>query len=59
MEKFWKLDQNQRTSMTNRQSQFKDVVMWLEIFLKEGLHGSAKPFRIFYVPAMKTSVGFK
>ena len=28
MEKFSKLDQNQRTNMTNTQSQLKDVVMW-------------------------------
>ena len=57
MEKFSKLDQNQRMSMTNTQSQLKDVVMWLDIFLKEGLHVSPKPFRIFYVQAMKTAVG--
>ena len=57
MEKFLKLDQNQGKSMTNTQSQVKDVVMWLNIFLKEGLHVSLKPFRIFYVPAMKTAVG--
>ena len=44
MEKFSKFDQNQRTSMTNTQSQLKDVVMWLDIFLKEGLHVSPKPF---------------
>ena len=39
MEKFSKLDQNQKTkyvSMTNTQSQLKDVVMLLDIFLKEG-----------------------
>ena len=59
MEKFLKLDQNQKTSMTNTQSQLKDVVMWLDIFLKEGLHVSPKPFRIFYVQAMKTAVGLK
>ena len=57
MEKFSKLDQNQGKSMTNTQSQMKDVVMWLDIFLKEGLHVSPKPFRIFYVEAMKTAVG--
>ena len=57
MEKFSKLDQNQGKSMTNTQSQVKDVVMWLDIFLKEGLHVSPKPFRIFYVQAMKTAVG--
>ena len=57
MEKFSKLDQNQGKSMTNTQSQVKDVVMWLDIFLKEGLHVSPKPFRIFYVEAMKTAVG--
>ena len=27
--------------------------------LKEGLHVSPKPFRIFYVQAMKTAVGFE
>ena len=59
MEKFSKLDQNQRMSMTNTQSQLKDVVMWLDIFLKEGLHVSPKPFRIFYVQATKTAVGLK
>ena len=48
IEKFSKLDQNQGTSMTNTQSQLKDVVMWLDIFLKEDLHVSPKPFRIFY-----------
>ena len=37
----------------------KDVVMWLDIFLKEGLHVSPKPFRIFYVQATKTAVGLK
>ena len=57
MEKFSKLEQNQGKSMTNTQSQVKDVVMWLDIFLKEGLHVSPKPFRIFYVEAMKTAVG--
>ena len=57
MEKFSKLDQNQGKSMTNTQSQVKDVVMWLDIFLKEGLHVSPKPFRIFYVQAIKTAVG--
>ena len=57
MEKFSKLEQNQGKSMTNTQSQVKDVVMWLDIFLKEGLHVSPKPFRIFYVQAMKTAVG--
>ena len=57
MEKFSKLDQNQRTSMTNTQSQLKDKVMWLDIFLKEGLHISPKPFCIFYVQAMATAVG--
>ena len=31
----------------------------LDIFLKEGLHVSPKPFRIFYVQAMKTAVGLK
>ena len=45
--------------MKNMQSQLKDVVMWLDIFLKEGLHVSPKPFRIFYVQAMKTAVGLK
>ena len=29
----------------------------LDIFLKEGLHVLPKPFRIFYVQAMKTAVG--
>ena len=57
MEKFSKLEQNQGKSMTNTQSQVKDVVMWLDIFLKEGLQVSPKPFRIFYVQAMKTAVG--
>ena len=57
MEKFSKLEQNQGKIMTNTQSQVKDVVMWLDIFLKEGLHVSPKPFRIFYVQAMKTAVG--
>ena len=33
-----------------------DVV---DIFLKEGLHVSPKPFRIIYVQAMKTAVGLK
>ena len=51
MEKFSKLDQNQKTSMTNTQSQLKDVVMQLDIFLKEGLHVPPKLFRIFYVQA--------
>ena len=57
MEKFSKLEQNQGKSMTNTQSQVKDVVMWLDIFLKEVLHVSPKPFRIFYVQAIKTAVG--
>ena len=59
MEKFSKLDQNQRASMTNTQPQLKDVVMWLDIFLKVGLHVLPKPFRIFYVEAMKTAVELK
>ena len=59
MEKFSKLDQNQRASMTNAQSQLKHMVMWLDIFLKEGLNVSPKSFRIFYVQAMKTAVGLK
>ena len=45
--------------MTNTQSQLKDKVMWLDIFLKEGLHISPKPFCIFYLQAMKTAVGLK
>ena len=45
--------------ITNTQSQLKDVVMCLDIFLKEGLHVSPKPFRIFYVQVMKTAVGLK
>ena len=59
MEKFSKLDQNQRASMTNAQSQLKHMVMWFDIFLKEGLNVLPKPFRIFYVQAMKTAVGLK
>ena len=59
MEKFSKLDQKQRTSMRNTQSQLKYVVMWLDMFLKEGLLVSPKPLRIFYVQAMKTAVGLK
>ena len=59
MEKSSKLDQNQKTSMTNTQSQLKDVVMWLDIFLKEGLHVSRKLFRVFYMQAMKPAVGLK
>ena len=31
----------------------------LDIFLKEGLHVSPKPFRIFYMQAMKTVSGLK
>ena len=58
MEKFLKLDQNQRASMTNTQSQLKDVVMCLDIFQK-GLHVSPKPFRIFYVQEIKTAIGLK
>ena len=54
-----KLEQNQKTSMTNTQSQLKDVVMWLDIFLKEGRHVSPKPFCIFYVQEIKTAVGLK
>ena len=54
-----KLDQNQRTSMTNKQSQLKDVMMWLDIFLKEGLYVPPKPFCILYVRAMKTAAGLK
>ena len=50
---------NQKTSMTNTQLQLKDVVLWLDIFLKEGLQVSPKPFHIFYVQAMKTAVGLK
>ena len=57
MEKFSKFGQNQKTNMTNTQLQLKDVVMWLDIFLKEGLLVSPKPFRIFYVQAMKTAAG--
>ena len=49
----------ENTSMTNMQSQLKDVVMWLDILLKESLHVSQKPFRIFYVQAMKTAVELK
>ena len=45
--------------MINTQSQLKDVAMWLDIFLKEGLHVSPKAFRIFYVQTMKTAVGLK
>ena len=30
--------------------------MWLDIFLKEGLHVSSKPFLIFYMQAMKSAV---
>ena len=59
MEKSSKLDQNQKTSMTNTQSQLKDVVMWLDIFLKEGLHVSRELFRVFYIQAMKPAVGLK
>ena len=51
--------ENTQLSMANTQSQLKDVVMWLDIFLKEGLHFSPKPFRIFYVQAMTTAVGLK
>ena len=40
MDKFSNLNQNQRMSMTNTQLQLKDVVMRLDIFLKEGLHVS-------------------
>ena len=39
--------------------ELKDVVMWLDIFLKEGLYVSPKPFRVFYVQAMKTVFGLK
>ena len=53
------LDQKLRTSMTNTQSQLKDVVMWLDVFLKEGLHVSPKPFRILRVQEMKTVFGLK
>ena len=53
------LDHNQRASMTNTQSQLKDVVMCLDIFQKKGLHVSPKPFRIFYVQEIKTAVGLK
>ena len=59
MEKFSMLDHNQRASMTNTQSQLKDVVMCLDIFQKKGLHVSPKPFRIFYVQEIKTAVGLK
>ena len=45
--------------MRNTQSLLKDAVMWLDIFLKEGLHVLPKSFRIFYVQAMKTDVGLK
>ena len=34
-------------------------VMWLDIFLKEGLHVLPKPFRIFYLQAMKAAIGLK
>ena len=54
-----KVRPDQRTSITNTQSQLRDVVMWLDIFLKEGLHVSLKAFHIFYVQAMKTAVGLK
>ena len=47
------------TSMTNTQSQLKNVVMWLDIFRKEGLHISPKAFRIFYMQVIKTPVGLK
>ena len=59
MEKFSKLDQNQRKSMTNMQLSLKDVVMWLDIILKEGFHVSPKPFCVFHVQVMKTAVGLK
>ena len=59
MEKFSKFEQKQRTSMTNTQSQLKNVVMWLDIFRKEGLHISPKPFCIFYMQAIKIPVGLK
>ena len=45
--------------MTDTQSQLKDVMMWLDIFLKEGLHVPPKPFCILYVRAMKTAAGLK
>ena len=37
--------------------ELKDVVMWLDIFLKEGLYVSPKLFGILYVQAMKTADG--
>ena len=49
----------ENTSMTNMQSQLNNVVMWLDILLKESLHVSQKPFCIFYVQAMKTAVELK
>ena len=57
MEKFSKLDQNHRTSMKNTQSQLKDVMMWSETILKEGLHVSPSPFCIFYAQAQKSLLG--